>query len=233
MSDPRERTAASGNGSEVNGSRVNGRAVLLSAASAGPGAATRADAAARLARDVGDGRGVEIRNAVECLLLARGGPVRVSELRKVLEVDEAELRATLAALQVEYEGRGVQIQEIAEGYQLCTRPDYANYVQRLLRLQEIEPLTRATLEVLAIVAYRQPVTRAAVDAVRGVQSAHHLIKLQDRRLIREVGRRPGPGRPILYGTTEGFLRYFGLKDVSALPQLGDHELATALVPPGA
>jgi segregation and condensation protein B len=116
---------------------------------------------------------------------------------------------------------------------LCTRPDYADYVQRLLRLEEIEPLTRATLEVLAIIAYRQPITRASVDTIRGVQSAHHLVKLQDRRLIREVGRRPGPGRPILYGTTEGFLRYFGLKDVSALPQIEDHELATALVPPGA
>jgi segregation and condensation protein B len=156
----------------------------------------------------------------------------LAELRKVLEIDEGELLATLAALQVEYEGRGLQIQEIADGYQLCTRPDYGAYVQRLLRLDELEPLTRATLEVLAIVAYRQPVPRAEVDMIRGVQSAYHLVKLQDRRLIREVGRRPGPGRPILYGTTEGFLRYFGLKDLGALPKIGDHELATVLVPPG-
>ncbi len=175
--------------------------------------------------------GLAIRNAVECLLLARGGPVRLSDLRKVLDVDEAELRATMAALQVEYEGRGLQIQEIAEGYQLCTRPEYAAVVQRLLRLNELEPLTRASLEVLAIVAYRQPVTRAEVDAIRGVQSVHHLVKLQDRRLIRELGRRPGPGRPILYGTTEGFLRYFGLKDLGALPRIGDHDLPPALVPP--
>ena len=104
-------------------------------------------------------------------------------------------------------------------------------MQRLLRLDELEPLTRATLEVLAIVAYRQPVTRAEVDAIRGVQSVHHLVKLQERRLILELGRRPGPGRPILYGTTEGFLRYFGLKDLDALPKLGDHNLSTILVPP--
>jgi len=182
-------------------------------------------------REHGEGS-VEIRNAIECLLLARGGTVRLAELRKVLEIDEGELLATLAALQVEYEGRGLQIQEIADGYQLCTRPDYGAYVQRLLRLDELEPLTRATLEVLAIVAYRQPVPRAEVDMIRGVQSAYHLVKLQDRRLIREVGRRPGPGRPILYGTTEGFLRYFGLKDLGALPKIGDHELATVLVPPG-
>lgn len=173
----------------------------------------------------------QVRNAVECLLLARGGPVRVAELRKVLEVGEDEIRATLAALQVEYVGRGLQIQEVAGGYQLCTRPEYARYVQRLLRLAEADPLSRATLEVLAIVAYRQPVTRAEVDAVRGVQSVHHLIKLQERRLIREVGRRPGPGRPILYGTTEGFLRYFGLRDLSALPPLGDHDRPATLPAP--
>jgi len=173
----------------------------------------------------------DVRNVIECLLLARGGPVRLAEMRRVLDVDEAELIATLAALQVEYAGRGLQIQEVAQGYQLCTRPEYAAYVQRLLRVGELEPLTRATLDVLAIVAYRQPVTRAEIDAIRGVQSVHHLVKLEERRLICEVGRRPGPGRPILYGTTEGFLRYFGLKDLSALPQIGEHEFSTVLPPP--
>ena len=231
MTDPGERTVVSGNGLGASGRGAHGPTALLRAVPAGT-AAVEGDVEARPAFD-GRPAGAEVRNAIECLLLARGGPLRVSELRKVLGVDEAELRATLAALQVEYEDRGLQIQEVAEGFQLCTRPEYADYVQRLLRLEEIEPLTRATLEVLAIVAYRQPITRASVDMIRGVQSAHHLVKLQDRRLIREVGRRPGPGRPILYGTTEGFLRYFGLKDATALPQIGDHELATALVPPGA
>jgi len=190
----------------------------------GHGTATSVAHAAPETRLAGGREGnTEIRNALECLLLARGGPLRLAELRKILDVDEAELRATLAALQVEYGGRGLQIQEVAGGYQLCTRPEYGSYVQRLMRMGDLEPLTRATLEALAIVVYRQPITRAEVDAVRGVQSVHHLIKLQDRRLIREVGRRPGPGRPILYGTTEGFLRYFGLKDVSALPPLADHD----------
>ena len=165
----------------------------------------------------------DIRNIVECLLLARGGILRIGEIKKVVEVTEPEIRATLAALTVEYGGRGLQIQEVAGGYQLCTRPEYGAYVQRLLRLDELDPLTRATLEVLAVVAYRQPVTRAEIDVIRGVQSVHHLIKLQDRRLIREVGRRPGPGRPILYGTTEGFLRYFGLRDLAALPAAGNRD----------
>jgi len=173
----------------------------------------------------------EVRNALECLLLTKGGPVRIAELRKVLEVGDAEIRATLEALKVEYVGRGLQIQEVAGGYQLCTRPEYGAYVQRFLRLSELQPLTKATLEVLAIVAYRQPVTRAELDAVRGVQSSYHLDKLKDRRLIHEVGRRPGPGRPILYGTTEGFLRYFGLRDLTALPPLGDHERPSILSAP--
>ncbi len=172
----------------------------------------------------------EIRNALECLLLVRGGPLRIAEIRKVLDVGEAEIRATLAALQVEYVGRGLQIQEVAGGFQLCTRPEYGDAVQRLLRLRELEPLTRATLEVLAIIAYRQPVTRPEVDAIRSVQSVHHLIKLEERRLICAVGRRSGPGRPILYGTTDAFLRYFGLRDLGALPPMdgNDH---TILVPP--
>lgn len=179
-------------------------------------------------RHAGDQAG-EIRNAIECLLLARGGALRIGDVKKVLEVGEEEIRATLAALQVEYGGRGLQIQEVAGGFQLCTRPEYGRYVQRLLRLEEMDPLTRATLEVLAIVAYRQPVTRAEINAVRGVDSSHHLIKLQDRRLIRDLGRRPVPGRPILYGTTEGFLRYFGLKDLGALPALAAND-RPALVP---
>lgn len=173
----------------------------------------------------------DLRNIIECLLLARGGILKIGEIKKVLEVTEAEVRATLTALTVEYGGRGLQIQEVAGGYRLCTRPEYGPHVQRLLQLEELDPLTRATLEVLAIVAYRQPVTRAEVDVVRGVQSVHHLIKLQDRRLIREVGRKPGPGRPILYGTTEGFLRYFGLRDLASLPASGNGAGAPTLPAP--
>jgi segregation and condensation protein B len=211
----------------------NGHSPALGAAAAAGPSSAAAMAEGNAARVAGAAGSTDVRNAIECLLLVRGGPVSLQELLQVLVVGEPELRASLAALQVEYEGRGLQIQQVAEGYQLCTRPEYGGLVQRLLRMDELEPLTRSTLEVLAIVAYQQPVTRAEIDATRGVQSAHHLVKLQDRRLIREVGRRPGPGRPILYGTTEGFLKYFGLKDLSALPKLGNHELPGILVPPEA
>src|SRR5215469_527622 len=114
----------------------------------------------------------EIRNVIECLLLARGGILRIAEIKKVLDVGEPEIRATLTALTVEYGGRGLQIQEVAGGYQLCTRPEYGTHVQRLLRLEELDPLTRATLEVLGIVAHRQPVTRSFFDGVGGLRELH-------------------------------------------------------------
>jgi len=216
MSDDAGHTNGFGNGHRASGAPLS--VERPQDVSAAPTVAERA------------GEPAEIRNVIECLLLARGGILRIGEIKKVLEVTEAEIRATLAALTVEYGGRGLHIQEVAGGYQLCTRPEYGAHVQRLLRLEELDPLTRATLEVLAIVAYRQPVTRAEIDVVRGVQSVHHLLKLQDRRLIREVGRRPGPGRPILYGTTEGFLRYFGLRDLGALPAAKAHDGTPSLPP---
>jgi segregation and condensation protein B len=161
-----------------------------------------------------------LRCALECLLLAGGGPVPLPRLAQALQCPEEEAESLVAELQAEYEGRGLMVQHVAGGYQLCTRPEYAEYVTRLVAAQP-EPLSRAALETLAVVAYRQPVTRAEVEAVRGARSDHHLRRLLERHLIREVGRKPGPGSPILYGTTELFLRHFGLRDLSDLPPL-DH-----------
>jgi segregation and condensation protein B len=159
-----------------------------------------------------------LRCALECLLLAGGGPVPLRKLAQALQCSEEETESLLAQLEKEYQGRGLMLQPVAGGWQLCTRPEYADYVTRLVAAQP-EPLSRATLETLAVVAYRQPVTRAEVEAVRGARSDHHLRKLLERNLIREVGRKPGPGSPILYGTTEVFLRHFGLRDLSDLPPL--------------
>ena len=223
-------TAVDGHANGFAGNGSSGRRALSAPRPVDHAPATGAVVPLPAEGRIDPGQPAETRNVIECLLLARGGILKVGEIRKVLDVTEGEIRATLAALAVEYGGRGLQIREVAGGYQLCTRPEYGAYVQRLLRLEELDPLTRATLEVLAIVAYRQPVTRAEVDAVRGVQSVHHLMKLQDRRLVREVGRRPGPGRPILYGTTEGFLRYFGLPDLAALPAAGNQNGAPTLPP---
>lgn len=159
-----------------------------------------------------------LRCALECLLLASGGPVPLRRLAEALQCPEEEAESLLAELQADYEGRGLMVQQVAGGYQLCTRPEYAEYVTRLIAAQP-EPLSRAALETLAVVAYRQPVTRAEVEAVRGARSDHHLRRLLELHLIREVGRKPGPGSPILYGTTELFLRHFGLRDLADLPPL--------------
>lgn len=170
----------------------------------------------------------ELKRAAECILLVSGGPVTVDQLREVLGVPGEVIHDILWSLREEYSARGLQIQAVAGGYQLCTRPELAEYVQRFLRLDHREPLSRAALETLAIVAYRQPVTRAEIEAVRGVRCEHVLERLLERHLIRELGRRPTLGRPILYGTTEGFLRYFGLKDLSDLPKLEGGDPRAAL-----
>jgi segregation and condensation protein B len=169
--------------------------------------------------------------ALECLLLASGGPVPLRRLAHALQCPEEEAESLLEELQRDYQTRGLMVQHVAGGYQLCTRPQYADYVTRLVT-QQPEPLSRACLETLAVVAYRQPVTRAEVEAVRGARSDHHLRRLVERNLIREVGRKPGPGTPILYGTTELFLRQFGLRDLNDLPPLEGRRVQDMLRPQG-
>jgi len=162
---------------------------------------------------------VDLKRALECVLLVSGGPVTPEQVGETLAIAPEAARDVLEDLRRDYEGRGLQIQVLAGGYQLCTRPEYSAYVQRFLHLEQLDPLSQAALETLAIVAYRQPVTRAEIEAVRGVRVEHVLDRLLERHLIHEIGRRPTVGRPILYGTTEGFLRHFGLRDLQALPPL--------------
>ena len=171
----------------------------------------------------------ELRRAVECVLLVAGAPVTPEQLTETLAVPLEAVLDVLRDLGQDYAGRGLQIQVVAGGYHLCTRPEFAEVVQRFLRLDHREPLSQAALETLAIVAYRQPVTRAEIETVRGVRSEHVLERLLDRHLIREVGRKHALGRPILYGTTEGFLRHFGLQDLHALPPLRGDDPRAAFI----
>lgn len=159
---------------------------------------------------------------IECLLFASPDPLTTEKMAQVLEVEERWVYQALRDLQARYaeEGRGLQIVQVAEGYQLRTHPDFAPYVHRLLSSPP-QRLSRASLEVLAIVAYRQPITLAEIEVIRGVDSSKVVKALQERQLIREVGRKEAPGRPILYGTTDQFLLYFGLKSLSDLPPLED------------
>lgn len=155
---------------------------------------------------------------VEALLLAAPEPLSAGRIAEILGVEEREVRILVDDLRREYQkpGRGLAIREVAGGFQLVTRPELADYIEKLLAPRS-RGLSHAALETLAIIAYRQPVTRAEIEAVRGVNVDRILDNLLERRLIREAGRREGPGRPILYGTTQEFLAYFGLNDLSQLP----------------
>lgn len=157
---------------------------------------------------------------LEAILLASPEPLSVKRIAEVIGLDEKDARILVDDLKKEYSqpGRGLLLQELAGGYVLTTRPEYGEYVEKLLAPKG-KGLSHAALETLAIIAYRQPITKAEIEGVRGVKVDRSIETLAERGLIRDVGRKEGPGRPILYGTTKDFLTYFGLKDLSELPPL--------------
>jgi segregation and condensation protein B len=177
---------------------------------------------------------------IESLLFAAGAPVPMSRLVEALDGPERrEISAALKALADGYEreGRGVRLVQVAGGYQLRTPHEHAPWVRRLLR-ERPPRLSRPMLETVAIVAYRQPCTRIDIEAIRGVECDAVLSTLLERRLVRVVGRKDAPGRPLLYGTTREFLEIFGLPDLASLPtlrELGEAEIlgAAELVVDGA
>lgn len=171
----------------------------------------------------------DLKLLVEALLFGADGPLRCDRLAEVLEVERAAVAAILRDLQAEYEDRprGFFLQEIAGGYQLRTRPEFADYLRRLGRTRPFK-FSRPALETLAIVAYRQPITRTEIEYLRGVDSGSVLKTLLDRHLVRILGKKDVPGKPAIYGTTREFLELFGLADLSALPTLKEFsELAEA------
>ncbi len=160
---------------------------------------------------------VQIAAALECVLFVAGEPVPESRLAEVLEVDGERVAQALHGMS-QRPGGGLMVASVAGGWMLCTRPEYSAHVTRLLRVQP-HKLSKAALETLAIIAYRQPITGPEIEAIRGVSADGVLEKLETRGLIREAGRKQAPGRPRLYETTEEFLRYLGIRDLSELPQL--------------
>ncbi len=165
-----------------------------------------------------------LKGIVEAVLFVSGEPISVERLQGVMEgVSRAELMSALRAIQTDYaaDGRGLQVVEVAGGLQIATRPDCAPWVKRLEKAKAGARLSRSAMETLAIVAYKQPLVRAEIEQIRGVDTAGVLKTLLDRRLIRIVGRKDIPGRPIMYGTTKQFLQAFGLKDLGGLPALRD------------
>ena len=157
--------------------------------------------------------------AIESILFVSGRPLERVELRKLLGVDEQRLLATLEVLAVDLEqhGRGIRLQYLGEQIQLVTAPEYARYIAALLGLPMTAKLTSAALETLSVIAYRQPLTRSQIEAVRGVNSDRALASLLQHGLVAEIGRAQTIGRPALFATTPEFLQQFGLTSLAQLP----------------
>jgi segregation and condensation protein B len=159
---------------------------------------------------------------LESLLFAATEPLPVPKLSSLLnDLDTKTLRGLLLELQIEYDRapRGIRIVELAGGYQMATRPEFAEWVKRLHRSRKPHSLSPASLETIAIIAYKQPITRAEVDAIRGVDSSAIIRGLAEAGLIEVVGQKQVIGRPSLYGTTKLFLKAFGLKRLADLPSI--------------
>jgi len=164
---------------------------------------------------------------IEALLFVVGDDgLTVKQLSQLLEVDEIDIEAGLSELETNYtesEERGITLKNLAGTYQLTTKPSFADTIKKLVENPTSHVLSSASLEVLAIIAYKQPITRAEVEDLRGVKSERPIQTLISRALVQEVGRAERTGRAILYGTTKEFLNYFGLEDIKDLPPLPEGE----------
>lgn len=156
--------------------------------------------------------------ALEAVLFMAAEPLPLADLAEILDVAPEEVDALVSQLAAEYGDRGILVQRVAGGLQVGTRPEYGHYVAKLLKPERFR-LSRAGLETLAIVAYRQPVTRPEIDSIRGVNSDSPLDTLLQYELVCEAGRKEAAGRPVLYRTTDSFLGKFGLNSISDLPGL--------------
>jgi|CZCB01.1.fsa_nt_gi segregation and condensation protein B len=163
----------------------------------------------------------EMEAIVEGLLFAAGDPVPLVKIAEILELDKATAKRLLDNMSIRIQNslRGILMREVDGSYQLCTRPEHFEYISRLAEPRQKQTLSQAAFETLAIIAYNQPVTRARIEAIRGVNSDSSIATLLERGLIKEAGRLDSPGRPLLYETTGEFLRSFGFRSVKDLPML--------------
>lgn len=170
-----------------------------------------------------------LQSRIEALLFVVGDDgLTIKQLSQLLGEQEELILQTMNTLRETYEEdltRGITVKEIAGVYQLITKSDFADTIQRLVENPTAQSLSQASLEVLAIVAYKQPITRVAIEDLRGVKCERPIQTLVSRGLIKEVGRSEGTGRAILYGTTKEFLHYFGLNSIEEMPPLPEEDLA--------
>jgi len=167
----------------------------------------------------------EIKSILEAVLFISGEPLSVETLKDILEIEKEEIERIIRELISEYslKNSGILIVEVAGGVQMVTNPACAPWVKKFLAKAIPTRLSQQSLETLAIIAYKQPITKPEIEAIRGVNSDGVIKTLLERRLIKILGRKEVPGRPLMYGTTKEFLQYFGLKDLSELPTLKEFQ----------
>lgn len=166
----------------------------------------------------------EIKGVVEALIFAADKPISLQEMKEVLGgIDGQAVREVIGSLQEEYESqrRSFQIVEVGGGFRMSTRPQFGEWLKKFYKFRHRERLTPASLETLAVIAYKQPLIRAEIEAIRGVDVSGVLHSLLEKRFIRVMGRKEVAGRPLIYGTTNQFLEHFGLKSLSELPRMGE------------
>ena len=172
----------------------------------------------------------DLRKNIEALIFVSESPLKVDRIAEIVEAKKGEVKKCLEALQAEYleADRGILLEEVGEGFQFRSRPECSDAIQQLVKTRPFR-FSRAALETLAIIAYRQPVTRAEVEYLRGVDSGGVFKTLLEKQLIRILGKKDVPGRPLIYGTSKEFLEFFGMRDLSALPTLKEFsDLSTDL-----
>jgi segregation and condensation protein B len=174
-----------------------------------------------------------IKSAFESMLFTWGEPLDVKLAAEVVNINWKEAYGYFKELQEEYiqENRGIQIREINKSFQLVTNPENSDYIQRLCTPVKHKRLSQSALEVLAIVAYKQPVTKGEIESIRGIKCDRVIEGLEKKELIKEVGRSNAIGRPILYGTTDEFLKAFGFRTIKDLPDIDDIENAITTAEP--
>jgi len=162
-----------------------------------------------------------VKAVIEALLFSSERPLTLEQIKKVLDLDTSEIKRQVEGLRVEFEtaSRGIRITEVAGGFQMITSPAFATFLKKLYKQRRVERLSKPALETLAMIAYKQPVTKSEVANLRNVNCDGVIKSLLDKELIRIAGRKKTPGRPHVFGTTRQFLEYFGLKSLEELPKI--------------
>lgn len=165
---------------------------------------------------------MEFKPHVEALLFASGNPISTKKIAQIIEVPEQQVELLIDQLILEMAGdnRGLTIVKVAAGYQLCTKPELSSIIKKLAQVQDTK-LSLAAMETLSIIAFKQPITKHEIESIRGVKVDKVITTLVERQMIKEFGRKETIGRPILYGTTDEFLKSFGLNDLRDLPSLAE------------